>query len=168
MDTAKKYYFKKGQARVLGWIIVIAAISAPLAGMWGLKAGYAKIELLGLFLIVPLIWWISFDCYRSMVKPCFPTGVALELHEEHLVIATTAGLRTIPKKVIHGVWDFESPVYISVGGINGTFVELIVPDEYMVKDKGRSVSYPGFYGFMLKDHSDLEVRSAISWWLEAK
>jgi len=160
MSEPKIYYFKKGHATVMGVLTVFAMIFIPLAAVWGLWTGQPSTSPI---ILTPVIWFIGVYSLAVLIRPCFPTGVALELHKYHLVIASENGLNTIPKSAILAVDGVaNAPARIMM---KPSYVELIVPAEYKIRNWYGARINPRFNGIMVKGPSPLSIVSDISWWL---
>lgn len=103
MIEPQTFHFAMQRARIhramlivfMGLLVAIPAFAL----LTGQKAAPTAGSVFVALVAVPLMWFY----YRMAIKPCFPTGIALEIHPDHLVLATRDGMKKIPKQHILSV-----------------------------------------------------------------
>lgn len=153
------------RARLLRATIFIAIptfvaipVIAVASGQTGLGLG---VSLLAAILIVPLLWTL----YRENVRLCFPTGVALELHPKHLVVAAPQGMLKIPRSEVVGIKDPHYSVSHSVPSLHiDSTAEIEVGDAYKVTTWLGFRRNPIVWGAALASASEWDAMSALRSW----
>jgi hypothetical protein len=104
---------------------------------------------------------ITIDEFFKNIIPYFPKGVALELHEDHLVIASGNGRVLVPRTAVRGC---KNPESVRMVGPRGGRVEVSVADAYKIRHwTGRRVN-PSFHGMAVQGEDAVTLVKVIRDW----
>lgn len=152
------------RARLQRLVIFLALIILPAIPVVAVVGGFTEHKSVGLavsILVVlamgPLLW----GYYQAFVRICFPTGIALELHEDHLVVATPHGMKKIPRKAITKI---TGPRYTSVDLNVHSSAQIVVDDDLKVSSWLGFRQNPIVHGSLLEGASEWNAMSALKTW----
>jgi len=136
------------------YITLVVVLLAP---VYAIFSGQDR-DLIGISLLAAIAFLIILqNLYFSFLKPCGPTGTALEIHKDHLVLATAQGLVTIPKSAIQDI----TPVDFLVRPM----VTLFVDADYKIPGWLGFRVNPTLSGLFVAGETDITIRGALISWL---
>ena len=153
--------FRARLQRVFIFLMLPVIIGMPVfvvaAGYLEKQSAGVAISILVALIVGPLLW----TYYRANVKICFPTGVALEIHPRHLLVATSEGMKEIPRSAIKHI---TGPRYTSNDVTVHSSAEIVVDDTYQVTSWFGFRRNPIVHGSLLADTSEWNAMGAMKTW----
>lgn len=161
----KKYYFKPVAKRVLGFLnFFVLAFSIGVLVYQATRSSSSD-ELVPLVILVMFALLVTWHFWVQDLKVAMTGDIALELHEKHLVIASEAGVLTIPKEAIVGIPKLDSMPFQQL--YLEPRVSVAVLPEYQIPRWYGYRGNPSFPAFLVEGHSQYQILSDLSHWLAA-
>lgn len=163
MEHPKQYRFKTWHL-VLNLSVNVVVLGVGLVllpwSIWGFEWSLTGFLMVGLGLA---ILYTGIEELFQNVVPFFPRLVALELHPDHLVVASGNGPIKVPRKAVRGCKEPQSTQI----GKRGGRVEVSVRDEFKIRHwTGRKVN-PSFHGMSVIGEDAVTLVRAIRDWRKA-
>ncbi|NVJ97078.1 MAG: hypothetical protein HWE25_02935 [Alphaproteobacteria bacterium] len=100
------------------------------------------------------------ETFKNII-PYFPRGIALEMHDDFLIISSGNGPRHIPRSAVRGC---KEPKSVRIVGRRGGRVEVSVNDEYKIRHWTGFKVNPSFHGMSVEGEDAVTMVRAIRDW----